>query len=229
MKWKKFLAGEFIKLFCETPNHVRALTDFLDQKEYFVIPGRAEKPIKIVIKGLPIDMDLEEIKTELISKKFRVDKVNQLKKFKTREPLRIYQVHLLPTENIKEIYSLTTLGYTIVSVEPYVNKQSNQYFTCQLWNHSSKGCRLHPKCVVCAGNHPSRECPYKGKAEAPIKRTNCNGPHTANYRGCPKYPKNIQRNKIQTGKSFAAAVKTNTPNINKPIAPNAPPTHPHDR
>ncbi|GBL57844.1 hypothetical protein AVEN_85441-1, partial [Araneus ventricosus] len=69
-------AGEFIKLFCETPNHVRTLTDFLDkkEKEYFVIPGRTEKPIKVVIKGLPIDMDLEEIKNDLVSKKFRVDK-----------------------------------------------------------------------------------------------------------------------------------------------------------
>ncbi|GBN26946.1 hypothetical protein AVEN_264116-1 [Araneus ventricosus] len=40
-------AGEFIKLFCDTPNHVRALTDFLDkkEKEYFVIPGRTERPI----------------------------------------------------------------------------------------------------------------------------------------------------------------------------------------
>ncbi|GBN89441.1 hypothetical protein AVEN_223697-1 [Araneus ventricosus] len=72
-------AGEFIKLFCETPNHVGALTDFLDkkEKESFVIPGSAEKPIKLVIKGLPIDMDLEEIKSELVSKKFRVDKVNK--------------------------------------------------------------------------------------------------------------------------------------------------------
>ncbi|GBN23501.1 hypothetical protein AVEN_152547-1 [Araneus ventricosus] len=74
-------AGEFIKLFCQTPKNVRALTDFLDKgKEYFVIPGRAEKPVKVVIKGLPLDMDLDEIEAELTSKNFRVDKVIQLKK-----------------------------------------------------------------------------------------------------------------------------------------------------
>ncbi|GBM08946.1 hypothetical protein AVEN_170190-1 [Araneus ventricosus] len=35
-------AGEFVKLFCETPRDVRSLVDFLDEnnKEYFVIPGR---------------------------------------------------------------------------------------------------------------------------------------------------------------------------------------------
>ncbi|GBN44716.1 hypothetical protein AVEN_247335-1 [Araneus ventricosus] len=65
-------AGEFIKLFCETPRDVRKLTEFLDKnnKEYFVIPGQAVKPIKVVIKGLPNDMDLDEIKTELVNKKF---------------------------------------------------------------------------------------------------------------------------------------------------------------
>ncbi|GBN92353.1 hypothetical protein AVEN_30112-1 [Araneus ventricosus] len=146
-------------------------------------------------------MDLEEIKNDLVSKKFRVDKVNQLKKYKTREPLRIYHVHLLATENIKEIYSLKTIGYNIVSVQPCVRKQNNQCFNCQLWNHSCKGCRLHPKCVVCTGIHPSRDCPNKGKADTPIKCTNCNGPHTANYRGCPKYPKNIQKSKVQIGKA----------------------------
>ncbi|GBM74941.1 hypothetical protein AVEN_173357-1 [Araneus ventricosus] len=75
-------AGEFIKLFCETPRDVRNLTEFLDKsnKENFVIPGKVVKPIKIVIKGLPIDMDLDEIKTEFVNKKFRVEKVNQLKR-----------------------------------------------------------------------------------------------------------------------------------------------------
>ncbi|GBN85226.1 hypothetical protein AVEN_217477-1 [Araneus ventricosus] len=59
-------AGEFIKLFCKTPRDVRKLTEYLDKnnKEYFVIPGKVVIPIKILIKGLPIDMDLDEIKTE---------------------------------------------------------------------------------------------------------------------------------------------------------------------
>ncbi|GBM43178.1 hypothetical protein AVEN_50102-1 [Araneus ventricosus] len=101
-------AGEFVKLFCQTPKDIKALIDFPDKKgkKYFVIPERAEKPIKVVIKGLPLDMDLDEIKAELTSKNFSVDKVNQLKKYKTMESLKIYQVHLLPTENIKGIYNL---------------------------------------------------------------------------------------------------------------------------
>ncbi|GBM69812.1 putative RNA-directed DNA polymerase from transposon BS, partial [Araneus ventricosus] len=225
-------AGEFLKLFCQTPKDVRSLVNFLDKKgkEYFVIAERAEKPVKVVIKGLPIDTDLDHIKTELTNLKYRVDKVNQLKKYKTREPLKIFQVHLLPTENIKEIYNLKALRYTIISVEPYENKQSHQCFNCQLWNHGSKGCRLNPKCVVCAGDHASKECPNKGKPEVQVKCTNCNGPHTANYRGCPKYPKNIQRNgraglnKVQPGRSFAAVAKSHE--VNKPTPQSARAPHP---
>ncbi|GBM36695.1 hypothetical protein AVEN_202034-1 [Araneus ventricosus] len=211
-------AGEFIKLFCETPRDVRKLTEYLDKnnKEYFVIPGKVVKPIKIVIKGLPIDTDLDEIKTELVNKKFRVEKVNQLKRYKTSEPLNIYQIHLFPSDNIKEIYHLATLSYHFITVEPYENRQHHQCFNCQMWNHGSKGCKLNPKCVICAGKHPSKECPHKGKKEAEIKCTNCNGPHTARYRGCPKYPKNIMKNRIQPGKSFAAAANKN---VNKPAPP----------
>ncbi|GBM05141.1 hypothetical protein AVEN_197705-1 [Araneus ventricosus] len=142
-------AGEFIKLFCESPKDVRNLVNYLDKnnKEYFVIPGKVVKPIKIVIKGLSVDMDPEDIKSELINLKFRVEKVNQLKRFKTREPLNIFQIHLFPSENIKEIYNLTSLSYYFITVKPYENRISHQCYNCQMWNHGSKGCKLAPICL----------------------------------------------------------------------------------
>ncbi|GBO23089.1 Nucleic-acid-binding protein from transposon X-element [Araneus ventricosus] len=222
-------AGEFIKLFCKTPNQVRALTDYLNSKgkEYLVIPERAEKPIKMAIKGLPVDMDMEIIKSELQSMNFRVDKVNQLKKYKTRAPLNIFQVHLLPTANISDIYKVNCIDYTIVTVVPYNNSHHRQCFNCQLWNHGSAGCKLNSKCVVCAGAHSSKGCPNKGNTEIPTKCANCNGPHTASYKGCPKYPKNIVKSKIQPGKSFAAATRNLAPNVNNPNLSrvNGPPPH----
>ncbi|GBM98582.1 hypothetical protein AVEN_215421-1 [Araneus ventricosus] len=152
-------------------------------------------------------MDPEDIKTELVNLKYRVEKVNQLKRYKTREPLNIFQIHLFPSENIKEIYNLTYLSYYFITVKPYENRISHQCFNCQMWNHGSKGCRLAPICVICAGKHPSKECPNKGKKDVEIKCANCNGPHTASYRGCPKYPKNVTKSRVQPGKSFAAAVR----------------------
>ncbi|KAF8785964.1 Nucleic-acid-binding protein transposon like protein [Argiope bruennichi] len=186
-------AGEFIKLFVETSDDIRKMTKYLDEldKEYFVIASRAEKPIKVVIKGLPINTECEEIKQELIEKGFRVDRVNQLKRFKTRDPLPIFQIHLFKSSNIQDIYKLNDLMYFIIKVEKYINKQNHQCFNCQLWNPGSKGCKLKPKCVICAESRISRDCPKKGK-ETEVKCANCGGPHTANYRGCPKYPKVAQ-------------------------------------
>ncbi|GBM19042.1 hypothetical protein AVEN_172507-1 [Araneus ventricosus] len=160
-------AGAFLKLHCTTSGDVRKLTDYLDknQNEYFVIPRKAIKPIKVVIKGLPKDMDMDKIKTDLISKKFRVEKVNQLKKFKTRESLNIFQIHLIPTDNIHEIYKLDTLSYHIISAVPYQNRHNHQCFNCQRWNHGSNGCKLNPRCVVCSDNRPSKECPLKGEKD----------------------------------------------------------------
>ncbi|GBO18107.1 Nucleic-acid-binding protein from transposon X-element [Araneus ventricosus] len=210
--------GEFLKLHCTTPDDAKKLTDYFDknQNEYFVTPRRTNKPIKVVIKGLPKETDTEEIKEELTNKNFRVEKVNQLKKFKTREPLNIFQIHLTLTDNVSEIYKLDTLCYHFISVEVYRSRIHYQCFNCQRWNHGSNGCKLNPRCVVCSENHPSKECPLKGQKSNTPKCANCNGPHAASYRGCPRYPQNIQKNKLQPGKSYANALKSNYENVNKP-------------
>ncbi|GBO00921.1 Nucleic-acid-binding protein from transposon X-element [Araneus ventricosus] len=211
-------AGEFLKLQCTTPDDAKKLTDYFDknQNEYFVTSRKTNKPIKVVIKGLPKETDTEDIKEELINKTFRVEKVNQLKKFKTREPLNIFQIHLTRTDNVSEIYKLDTLWYHFISVEAYRSRLHYHCFNCQRWNHGSNGCKLNPRCVVCSENHPSKECPLKGQNSNTPKCANCNGPHTASYRGCPRYPQNIQKSKIQPGKSFANALKSNYEIVNKP-------------
>ncbi|GBN59638.1 Nucleic-acid-binding protein from transposon X-element [Araneus ventricosus] len=211
-------AGEFLKLHCTTPVDAKKLADYFDknQNEYFVTSRKTNKPMKVVIKGLPKETDTEDIKEELINKNFRVEKVNQLKKFKTREPLNIFQIHLTLTDNVSEIYKLDTLCYHFISVEEYRSRLHYQCFNCQRWNHGSNGCKLNPRCVVCSENHPSKECPLKGQKSNTPKCANCNGPHTASYRGCPRYPQNIQKSKIQPGKSFANALKSNYENVNKP-------------
>ncbi|GBN56332.1 Nucleic-acid-binding protein from transposon X-element [Araneus ventricosus] len=210
--------GEFLKLHCTSPDDAKKLTDFFDknQNEYFVTSRKTSKPIKIVIKGLPKETDTEDIKEELINKNFRVEKVNQLKKFKTREPLNIFQIHLTLTDNVSEIYKLDTLCYHFISVEEYRSRLHYQCFNCQRWNHGSNGCKLNPRCVVCSENHPSKECPLKGQKSNTPKCANCNGPHPASYRGCPRYPQNIQKSKMQPGKSYANALKSNYENVNKP-------------
>ncbi|GBN49945.1 hypothetical protein AVEN_105713-1 [Araneus ventricosus] len=125
-------------------------------------------------------------------------------------------IHLTLTDNVSEIYKLDTLCYHFISVEEYRSRLHYQCFNCQRWNHGSNGCKLNPRCVVCSENHPSKECPLKGQTSNTPKCANCNGPHIASYRGCPRYPQNIQKSKIQPGKSFADALKSKYESVNKP-------------
>ncbi|KAF8789917.1 Nucleic-acid-binding protein transposon like protein [Argiope bruennichi] len=205
--------GEFVKLFVDTTDDVRKLTKYLEEQnlEYYVISDKAEKPVKIVIKGLPINTDVEEIKNELTQLDYQVQKVNQFRKFKTKELLPIFQIHLSKTPNIQDIYKIDQLMYMVVRVEKYVNKTVRQCYKCQTWQHTSQQCGMKPKCVICAGQHESLNCPNKvAKSEEeklPVKCANCGGPHTASYKGCPKYPK-IDR-KVTPGASYASIAQRN--------------------
>ncbi|GBM82507.1 hypothetical protein AVEN_91336-1, partial [Araneus ventricosus] len=94
--------GEFMHVFTNSSKDHRDLTDYLTEQniQYYVVPSRAEKPVKIVIKGLPIDAKTDEIEEGLNSKGFRVAKVNQLRRFRDKKPLDIFQVHLMKSDNL---------------------------------------------------------------------------------------------------------------------------------
>ncbi|GBN27842.1 Nucleic-acid-binding protein from transposon X-element [Araneus ventricosus] len=217
-------SGELVKLFVETPDNVRDLTKYLDELnlEYFQIDSDPIKPIKVVVKGLGINADMEEMKIELTQLGYSVHKINQFKKFRTKEPINVYQIQLLKTPNVQEIYQLTELMYMRISVEKFINKTVRQCYKCQTWRHTASNCKLKPKYVVCAGPHESKECPNKkvesDEQKIPVKCANCDGPHTASYKGCPKYPR-IDK-KITPGNSYTSILKGNgkqtTPSSKQP-------------
>ncbi|GFU10886.1 hypothetical protein TNCV_3136861 [Trichonephila clavipes] len=61
------LTGEYIKLCMDTDEQRRELIHKLDELkfEYFAITPKAERPIKVVIKGLPRDSKPEDIHNDL--------------------------------------------------------------------------------------------------------------------------------------------------------------------
>ncbi|GBN52384.1 hypothetical protein AVEN_83645-1 [Araneus ventricosus] len=63
--------GEFMHVFTKSSKDHRQLTDHLDREniEHYVLHLDTERPIKIVIKGLPIDPPIEQIKVALTAKK----------------------------------------------------------------------------------------------------------------------------------------------------------------
>ncbi|GFS50524.1 hypothetical protein TNCV_3197191 [Trichonephila clavipes] len=89
------LTSEYIKLYTDTDEERRELIHKLDDLkfQYFAIKPKAERPIKVVIKGLPGDFNPQDIQNDLIGLGYTVDKVSQFIGQITKQPLPIF---LLP-------------------------------------------------------------------------------------------------------------------------------------
>ncbi|GFS75799.1 uncharacterized protein TNCV_1848881 [Trichonephila clavipes] len=76
-------SGELIKLFTKDHDQHHKLRQFLEKNkefEFFSVQPKPNKPIKVVIKGLPIFTKTQEIQSDLEEDGFTVDKLlNKLK------------------------------------------------------------------------------------------------------------------------------------------------------
>ncbi|GFU47415.1 nucleic-acid-binding protein from transposon X-element [Trichonephila clavipes] len=191
-KIRSRLTGEYLKLYTDTAEERRSAVQLLKKLKYqfYTFKSKAERPIKVVIKGIPRKTDPEEIKQDLELLGYTPDRVNQLIGRKTKRTLPIFFLITLPRnlDNLK-IFDLKTLGYLSIRVEGYDGRGVTQCYTCNKFNHTSENCHLNPRCLKCGENHITRDCPLKQKLETAYC-INCNiYGHMANYRGCPSFPK----------------------------------------
>ncbi|GFS88192.1 uncharacterized protein TNCV_3149561 [Trichonephila clavipes] len=97
-------SGEFIKLITDDIEEYHALTNFLEDDkdfEFFSLRPKPIKPIKIVIKGLPIFTKTHEIQADL-EEGFPIENVSQLVSKKTKTALPFFQVTLPRNANNKK-------------------------------------------------------------------------------------------------------------------------------
>ncbi|GBN08043.1 hypothetical protein AVEN_134285-1 [Araneus ventricosus] len=155
------LGGSYIKLFTQSDEASNSLTKFLGTNDmgYFIIVPRSERPIKVVIRGLPRDLNVDVLKKALVEEyEFVVDKVAQLTRFKTKEPLELFQVTLPNIEVNKGIWKVTSLLYLKIKVVKFELKTGSiQCFNCNYWHHSTATCGFKPRCIKCGGQHV-KEC-----------------------------------------------------------------------
>ncbi|GFU36914.1 uncharacterized protein TNCV_2670901 [Trichonephila clavipes] len=86
----------YIKIEAQTADDHREITNNLtgEKLEYYVIEPQSTRPLKLVIKGLPDNIDPEDIKNDLISEGIKIVKIAQLKRFVTKTPLPIYMIEI---------------------------------------------------------------------------------------------------------------------------------------
>jgi hypothetical protein len=91
-------------------------------------------------------------------------------------------------------------------VHPHVDVPY-QCYNCQGFRHGAKDCKGKPKCVRCAGEHKSADCPRTEDME--IKCINCGLNHAASYGGCRrmKMEKQVERTKAHQGVTYSEALK----------------------
>ncbi|GFV49205.1 nucleic-acid-binding protein from transposon X-element [Trichonephila clavipes] len=190
-KIRSRLTGDFLKLYTDTAEERRTAVQFLREHkfQFYTIKSKAERPIKVVIKGLPRTTNPEEIKEDLELLGYTPDRVNQLVGRKTKRALPIFLITLPRNLDNLKIFDLKTLSYLSIRVEGYNGKGVTQCYTCNNFNHTSENCFLNPRCLKCGENHITRDCPIKQRLETAYC-INCHiYGHMANYKGCPSFPK----------------------------------------
>ncbi|GFW42467.1 hypothetical protein TNCV_4857371, partial [Trichonephila clavipes] len=92
-KIRSRLTGEYLKLYTDTAEERRSAVQLLKKlrsTNFTPSSQKAERPIKVVIKGIPRNTDPEEIKQDLELLGYTPDRVNQLIGRKTKRTLPIF-------------------------------------------------------------------------------------------------------------------------------------------
>ncbi|GFV00826.1 nucleic-acid-binding protein from transposon X-element [Trichonephila clavipes] len=185
------LSGEYLKLYTNSSEQKDQLIEFLEivNFEFYAIRAKSERPIKVVIKGLPRDTETNDIHHELVMLGYTVDKVTQLTGRISKQKLPVFLITLQRNINNSKIFDLNRLCYLSVNVEGYEGKGvTHKCYSCNKFNHTADLCHLKPRCLKCGLSHQTKDCEIN-KVEQ-MYCINCETVgHMANYAKCPLYPK----------------------------------------
>ncbi|GFU97091.1 nucleic-acid-binding protein from transposon X-element [Trichonephila clavipes] len=177
------LTGKFLRITVQSDGEYRKLAQFLRHEgvEYKSFMLKSDRPIKLLIRGLPTSTKVEEIRVEIEREGFQIHKISRLQKFKTKAPMPLIYLQLVNDAKADTIFQFTEMFRTQISFERYDNsrnKRPNQCWRCQGFFHSSEVCHLPIKCRKFAGPHEAKNC--NRAFEDPLICANCGGEHAAN-------------------------------------------------
>ena len=176
-----------------------SVEDFIKLKESLLSGNTAfhtytlnsQKVLTVVLKALS-NIPPEEIINELKEKGLQSIYCSILNSSSTKKPMYpSYKVVFSHGTTLGAVNKVGFIFHTRVYWEKFLSQRTyTQCYRCQAFGHASTNCNYPPKCVKCAGPHPTREC-TKAREVAPVC-VNCAGTHTANYSKCPALEKYMQ-------------------------------------
>lgn len=180
-----------IKVSTPSSDDYRRLTKFLDKHNhvYYTHKLPEDKNLKIVLRGVPVEISEEEIIQDLHFQNITPIKVIRMTKTAQKVPMPLVLV-LVPQE-MRRLYDISSICGLSIKVEPLINTlKAGQCHRCQLYGHGQSQCTAPFVCVKCGQEHGPGQCQLARKE--PATCANCKGPHPANFSGCPFHPKNRQ-------------------------------------
>lgn len=202
------------KVSCANEEEYRKISQSLNDAKYpwHSFSDKQSRPLRVMARGLHPDTSIESIVNHLRSKDFNIENAVNILNNKTKQPLPLFMLTFDHTEDSKKVFDIKVIEYQSVKIEE-VRKISNrivQCKNCQGYNHVKTYCHKPPRCVKCAGDHISADCP-KPRESKPIC-VNCGESHTANYRGCIT-AKELQRLRNQSVHKKMKVDKPEKPNF----------------
>ncbi|GBP19529.1 Nucleic-acid-binding protein from transposon X-element [Eumeta japonica] len=212
---------------CSTPApHFQNQTNLLATMKaaYHTYSLEEEREFRLVLKGVPKEFLLDEVKNDLVQK-LLVRAVRHVTN-RNRDPLDLVLVSADPStkDNVKAIlFKIKTVcSLSGIKVElPHKRSSPRQCHNCQLYGHSSKNCFRKASCVKCLGDHGTAPSTRNKETDGPPAYVLCNtSGHTVNCLGCPcaskKYPL-PNRNKSHSPNDKAAPCRAPARAVSKNI------------
>ncbi|GFW56057.1 nucleic-acid-binding protein from transposon X-element [Trichonephila clavipes] len=186
-------AGKYAKLYTDTQPQLDTLIQLLEDLKYpfYTFTPKHERPIKVVIKGLPRSTKTAEIHSDLLDLGFTLNKVTQLTGNITKQLLPVFIISLPRNTFNENIFHLKTLGYLSITDEGFESRGVIQCFQCNQFNQTAEHCHLTPKCLKCGEKHQTRDCQIK-KLDPPSASTaklTATWPITVNAPSSPNHAK----------------------------------------
>lgn len=195
--YKPLRTKNYLKVICESFNDYKNMLQHLDIKQlpYHTFSHPSKRKMKVVIKGLPSDIDLNIIKDELKLHSIPVIRVHKMKTKELKNERQALLLAVLPYDDDgKTIFKVNQLlGYKVVMEPPKIKPK--QCHRCQKWGHAQRYCHGVIKCVKCSEEHWTKKC-CKTADQEPMC-ANCGEAHTASYKKCIAAPGSGPYPKVQ--------------------------------
>ncbi|CAH2018056.1 unnamed protein product [Acanthoscelides obtectus] len=150
--------GTSVKVFTNTPADCRQLVALLEsiKRPFFTYQLKEDRMDQRVIRGLPREMSVNDIKEDLVSQGIADAEVQQMTSRTTKKPLPLFLVKTKMPEKLAEIQRLAML--TVSFERKKKSSEPSQCYRCQRYGHTQRNCRLAERCVKCGEDHNSTSC-----------------------------------------------------------------------